>query len=85
MVHFGPAKAEAYGGDATAGERTSRELNDRFAGWYYVICGKDFQNLRLGRGPKCAAGAAALRKKPRRLSILTCRQSFAAFSRYSRP
>jgi hypothetical protein len=51
MVHFDPAKAAAYGGDAGAGERTARELNDRFADWYYVISGKDFQNLRLGRGP----------------------------------
>jgi hypothetical protein len=51
MVHFDAAKAAAYGGDAGAGERTARELNDRFADWYYVISGKDFQNLRLGRGP----------------------------------
>ena len=50
MVHFDAAKAGAYGGDAGAGERTARELNDRFADWYYVIGGKDFQNLRLGRG-----------------------------------
>jgi len=50
MVHFDAAKAAAYGGDAAAGERTARELNDRFADWYYVISGKDFQNLRLGRG-----------------------------------
>ncbi|HTT62423.1 MAG TPA: DUF4340 domain-containing protein [Bryobacteraceae bacterium] len=51
MVHFDPAKAAAYGGDTSAGERTARELNDRFADWYYVISGRDFQNLRLGRGP----------------------------------
>jgi len=51
MVHFDAAKAAAYGGDAGAGERTARELNDGFADWYYVISGKDFQNLRLGRGP----------------------------------
>jgi hypothetical protein len=51
MVHFDPAKAAAYGGDAGAGERTARELNDRFADWYYVISGNDFRNLRLGRGP----------------------------------
>jgi hypothetical protein len=50
MVHFDAAKAAAYGGDAGAGERTARELNDRFADWYYVIGGKDFQSLRLGRG-----------------------------------
>jgi len=49
MVHFDKAKAAAYGGDAAAGERATRELNDRFADWYYVINGKDFQNLRLGR------------------------------------
>ena len=51
MVHFDPAKAASYGGDGGAGERSARELNDRFAGWYYVISGKDFQNLRLGRAP----------------------------------
>ncbi|HXM44258.1 MAG TPA: DUF4340 domain-containing protein, partial [Bryobacteraceae bacterium] len=51
MVHFDAAKAAAYGGDAGAGERTARELNDKFADWYYAIGGKDFQNLRLGRGP----------------------------------
>lgn len=48
MVHFDPAKAAAYGGDAAAGERAARELNDRFADWYYVISGKDFESLRLG-------------------------------------
>jgi hypothetical protein len=50
MAHFDPAKAALYKGDAAAGERVARELNDRFADWYYVISGKDFQNLRLGRG-----------------------------------
>ena len=55
MVHFDPAKAAAYGGDAAAGEPTARELNDRFADWYYVISGKDFQNLRLGRGATAQA------------------------------
>jgi hypothetical protein len=60
MVHFDAAKAAAYGGDPGAGERTARELNDRFADWYYVIGGKDFQNLRLGRGATAppAQGAA---------------------------
>lgn len=60
MVHFDAAKAAAYGGDAAAGERTARELNDRFADWYYVITGKDFQNLRLGR----AASAQAAQRPP---------------------
>lgn len=49
MVHFDPAKAAAYRGDAAAGERAAHELNDRFADWYYVISGRDFQALRLGR------------------------------------
>jgi hypothetical protein len=35
--------------DAPGEERASHELNDRFADWYYVISGKDFQDLRLGR------------------------------------
>jgi hypothetical protein len=55
MVHFDQSKAAAYGGDAAAGERTARELNDRFADWYYVISGKDFQSLRLGRAPSAPA------------------------------
>lgn len=55
MVHFDAAKAAAYGGAAAAGERAARELNDRFADWYYVISGKDFQSLRLGRVPAAPA------------------------------
>jgi len=60
MVHFDPARAMTYGGDAAAGERTARELNDRFADWYYVISGKDFQNLRLGRGATAPAAQREL-------------------------
>ncbi len=59
MVHFDQAKAAAYGGDAAAGERAARELNDRFADWYYVISGKDFQTLRLGRGAAVTAAPPA--------------------------
>ena len=55
MTHFDAAKAAAAGGDAAAGERTAHELNDRFADWYYIISGKDFQNLRLGRAPATVA------------------------------
>jgi len=61
MTHFDQAKAAAYGGDAAAGLRASHELNDRFADWYYVISGKDFQNLRLGRGVSTPPAAAAPR------------------------
>lgn len=49
MVHFDAVKAAANGGDAAAGESSARALNDRFADWYYIISGADFQNLRLGR------------------------------------
>ncbi len=65
MVHFDPAKAAAYGGDAGAGERASRELNDRFADWYYVISGKDFQTLRLGRGATAQAAQPSPPMVPR--------------------
>jgi hypothetical protein len=58
MAHFDQAKASAYAGDAAAGERAAHELNDRFADWYYVISGKDFQNLRLGRGASTPAPPA---------------------------
>jgi len=65
MVHFDAAKAAAYGGDVGAGERTARELNDRFADWYYVIGGKDFQNLRLGREVgRASTPAAGLQTRP---------------------
>ncbi|MFN7992661.1 MAG: DUF4340 domain-containing protein [Bryobacteraceae bacterium] len=59
MVHFDPARAASYGGDAAAGQRAARELNNRFADWYYVISGKDFQNLRLGRAPSAPPAPAA--------------------------
>ncbi|MGH9662642.1 MAG: DUF4340 domain-containing protein [Bryobacteraceae bacterium] len=46
-AHFDKARAASYGGDAVAGERLARDLNDRFADWYYIIGGADFQRLRL--------------------------------------
>jgi hypothetical protein len=49
LVNFDAQRAAKYGGDATTGERTSRELNNRFADWYFVISGADFQRLRLKR------------------------------------
>ncbi|MGH9719121.1 MAG: DUF4340 domain-containing protein [Bryobacteraceae bacterium] len=49
MATFDAARASKYGGDAAAGERTAREHNNRFADWYYVISGADFQKLRLKR------------------------------------
>ncbi|MEK7406101.1 MAG: DUF4340 domain-containing protein [Acidobacteriota bacterium] len=48
-VSFDAARAAKYGGDAAAGERAARELNNRFADWYYLISGADFQKLRLRR------------------------------------
>jgi hypothetical protein len=40
------ARAASYGGDAAVGERQAKDLNARFAGWYYIISGADFQKLR---------------------------------------
>lgn len=42
-----PARASRYGDASGAGERISRDLNARFAGWFYVISNSDFQKLRL--------------------------------------
>jgi hypothetical protein len=46
-VNHDAARAAKYGGDTAAGERLARELNTRFADWYYVIGGSDFKKLRL--------------------------------------
>lgn len=48
-VSYDAARAAKYGGDGAAGERRARELNQRFADWYYVISGADFEKLRPGR------------------------------------
>jgi hypothetical protein len=42
---FDEARAKSYGGDAATGERQAKDLNARFANWYYIISGKDFQRL----------------------------------------
>ena len=42
---FDQARAAGYGGDATAGERQAKDLNARFANWYYIISGNDFKKL----------------------------------------
>ncbi len=53
------ARASKYGGDGSAGERRARELNQRFADWYYVINGADFEKLRPGRKEAAAAPRAS--------------------------
>jgi hypothetical protein len=58
-AHFDPAKAAAHGGASAAGERTARDLNERFADWYYIISGSDFEKLRLKRKDALVGGAAA--------------------------
>lgn len=40
---FDPQKST----DPTAGERTARLANERFADWYYIIRGGDFEKLQL--------------------------------------
>ncbi|MDW8129064.1 MAG: DUF4340 domain-containing protein [Bryobacterales bacterium] len=57
-VSHDPARASKYGGDGASGERRAKELNQRFADWYYVISGADFERLRPGRKESAPAGGA---------------------------
>ncbi len=43
------ADSKAYDEKLKAGEKQVKELNRRFADWYYVISGDSFENLRQGR------------------------------------
>ena len=49
IVQDNKRKQDEYETKLKDGEKRVKELNDRFADWYYVISGKDFQDLRLGR------------------------------------
>jgi hypothetical protein len=40
------ARASRYGDTTGAGEKASRDLNARFADWFYVIANADFRKLR---------------------------------------
>lgn len=40
---------KAYDEKVKAGQKLVKELNDRFADWYYVVSGNSFENLRQGR------------------------------------
>lgn len=44
---FDQARAARYGDATGSGEKSSRDLNARFADWFYVISNADFQRLRL--------------------------------------
>jgi hypothetical protein len=46
-AHWDAARAAKYGDTSGAGEKVARDLNARFADWFYVISGSDFQKLRL--------------------------------------
>lgn len=48
-VTFNQALADEYGGDAAKGQELEEELRNRFADWYYVISGADFNSLRPSR------------------------------------
>jgi hypothetical protein len=43
------ARAQRYGDTAGAGEKSSRDLNARFADWFYIISNSDFQRLRVAK------------------------------------
>jgi len=40
---------EAYGEKVKAGQKRVRELNSRFADWYYVVSEAEYAKIRLGR------------------------------------
>jgi hypothetical protein len=44
---FDQARATKYGDTGGSGEKAARDLNARFADWFYVIGNGDFQKLRL--------------------------------------
>ena len=48
-VNFSQARADKYEGDAEKGKELAEELRTRFADWYYVISGADFNKLRPKR------------------------------------
>jgi len=41
------ARVTRYGDTSGVGEKASRDLNARFADWFYVASAADFQKLRL--------------------------------------
>jgi len=49
---------KAYDEKVKAGEKLVKDLNRRFADWYYVISGDSFENLRQGRQTLVKAKAA---------------------------
>jgi len=57
-VRFDPAKAAQYGGDAERGQRLAKALNDKFAGWFYIINSGDFRNLQRKRSELVSASGA---------------------------
>ncbi len=52
------ADVKAYDEKVKAGEKLVKDLNRRFADWYYVISGDSFENLRQGRKTLVKAKAA---------------------------
>ncbi len=56
-VSFDPQRAAKYGDTSGNGERLAKDLTNRFADWYYVIRGSDFQKLRLKRKDLQPSGA----------------------------
>ena len=52
------ADTKSYDDKVKAGEKLVKDLNRRFADWYYVISGDSFENLRQGRKTLVKAKAA---------------------------
>ena len=42
-----PERAQRYGDTSGAGEKSAKDLNARFADWFYEISNADFQRLKV--------------------------------------
>ena len=60
------ADVTAYDEKLKAGEKLVKDLNRRFAEWYYVISGDSFENLRQGRKTLVKEKAAGENAEPQR-------------------
>ena len=54
------ADSKAFDQKVKDGEKLVKELNARFADWYYVVSGESFENLRQGKKTLVKAKAAAV-------------------------
>jgi hypothetical protein len=56
-------KQEEYDGQVKAGQKRVRELNNRFADWYYVVSDKEYAKIHLDRAALVQVKAADEKKE----------------------